>query len=148
MDVAMIQKRIQQLELLENENRACKEMLQSELENDPNYMEAYEEAKASAQKKKRLKDEILGRGPNQKLLLEIKENLEEIATLKEILSAELVQVYTESNSDEIEDADGESRKFKVQVKLLPKRGKYQGRNSYGQYDKDDMISTEDVVAGI
>jgi len=136
MDVSTIQKRIDLLEKYEEEVRNAKEMLDGELDNSVEYLEAVEEAKAVAQKKKQIKDEVLGSGPNQKLLADIKTNAEEISTLKEILSVELMQIFQENKTDEFHDANGEPRKFKVSVKLLPKRGIYQNRNTFGQYEKD------------
>ncbi|MFA4996348.1 MAG: hypothetical protein WC536_04380 [Patescibacteria group bacterium] len=136
MDVSTIQKRIDLLEKYEEEVRNAKEMLDGELDNSVEYLEAVEEAKAVTQKKKQIKDEVLGSGPNQKLLADIKANTEEIATLKEILSVELMQIFQENKTDEFHDANGEPRKFKVSVKLLPKKGVYQNRNTFGQYEKD------------
>jgi len=133
MDIAAIQKRISLLEKYTQENREMKEMIKEELENDLSYVEVTEEAKATAEKKKRLKEEILAAGPNQKLLDTIKSNTEEIGLLKEILSAELIQVYTENKTDEITDESGESRKFKLNVKLLPKGVKDDSRDGLGRY---------------
>lgn len=136
MDIAKIQKRIELLEKYEEEVRAAKEMLQGELENSLEYLEAVEEAKELTKKKKLLKEEIINAGPNQKLAADIKSNGEEIKTLKEILSVELMQVYKESDSDLITDRNGESRKFKVVVRLLPKKGIFQGRDNFGKYESD------------
>lgn len=136
MDIAQIQKRISLLEKYSKEIRDAKEMLKEELENSPEYMEALEEADQANTKKKRIKEEILGKGPNEKLAREIKSNSEETTLLKEILSAELMEVYKESDSDEITDADGESRKFKIQVKLLPKGAKLQKRDFSGKYSNE------------
>lgn len=140
MDLISIRKRLSQIDELEQQNKASREMLKSELESDPAYVQAFEEAKAVVAKKKQIKDGILGRGPNEKLVVEIKENLEEIATLKEILSAELVQVWEESKQEEIEDQNGSLRKFKLMVKLLPKKGRYEDRDEYGKYSKESVVA--------
>jgi hypothetical protein len=129
-DLNMIQKRIDQLEKLQEEVRVSKEMLKGELENDLSYLESVEEVKASSQKRKQKKDEILGSGPNQEVLKNIKDNQEEIGTLKEILSTELMQVYQENKTDQIAD-----RKFVISVRLLPKKSTYDKRNSFGQYSQ-------------
>ena len=118
-DLTTIQKRIDQLEKLQDEVKISKEMLKGELENDLTYLEAAEEAKALAQKKKQIRDQILGTGPNQEVLANIKNNAEEMSTLKEILSAELMQFYQESQTDEIAN-----RKFVVSAKLLPKKSNF------------------------
>jgi hypothetical protein len=127
-DIATIQKRIEQLEKLHEEVRIAKEMLKGELENDLTYLEVAEEVKAAVQKRKQIKDEILGKGPNQEVVANIKSNAEEMATLNEILSAELMQIYQENQVDEIA-----GRKFKVNAKLMPKKANYENRDNYGQY---------------
>lgn len=137
MDIAIIQKRLKTLEEHEVNIKNAREMLKGELDNSPEYQNAVEEAKEANDKKKRIKDEILSKGPNQKLLLEVKENTEEISTLKEILSAELIQIHDEEKSDSITDANGEVRKFKVLAKILPKNGSYQSRDSWGKYENID-----------
>ena len=137
MDLATIQKRIDQLEKFLEEVRINKEMLKGECENEQSFLDAVEEVKAATQKKKQIKDEILGKGPNQEVVANIKASTEEITTLKEILSAELTQYYQENNTDEIPDASGIARKFKISVKLMPKKTQYDNRKSFGQYDKED-----------
>ena len=130
MDIATIQKRIDTLEKLEAEVKTSKEMLNGELDNEEEYVQASEENKAAVTKRKQIKDQILSRGANQKILIDIKENQEEIQTLKEILSAELMEYYQKNNTDEVGD-----RKFKVSVRLLPRKGEY--RNNFGQYSEGE-----------
>lgn len=137
MDIGAIQKRISLLEKYTTENREAKQMIKEELENDLSYLETVEEVKASVAKRKKLKDDILAQGPNQKLLATIKSNNEEISLLKEILSTELMQVYEENKTDEIADADGESRKFKINVKLLPKGARTESRDGFGKYSRNE-----------
>ena len=133
MDLSVVQKRIEQLEKLQEENRISREMLKGELENELAYLEAAEEVKAAAQKRKVIKEEILNKGANQEVVANIKNNQEEIKTLRDILSAELAELYSEQKVDEIADASGETRKFKLLVKLLPKKAMYDKRNAFGQY---------------
>jgi hypothetical protein len=122
MELSSIQKRLDLIEQYAAEIRTAREMLKGELENSPEYMELHEEVKAATAKRKQAKEKIMNQGPNQKLSEEIKHNTEEIKTLREILSAELFEVYKNENVEEITDSNGETRKFKVEVKLLPKRG--------------------------
>ena len=133
MDISAIQKRISKLEEYTRENRELKGMVKEELENELAYVEIVEEGKVIAAKKKDIKDEILGRGPNEEIMKKIAENAEEIATLTDILSAELIEVYTERKTDEIADESGQSRKFKINVKLLPKGKKFDDRDEFGKY---------------
>ena len=113
-------RRISRLEKFREENRIAKETLKAALEEDAEYQAAAQDAKAAAQKKKQIKDQIWASADHQALLAKIKENAEEIATLEEILTAELMQIYQDQNIDEVPDESGEPRKFKVSVKILPK----------------------------
>lgn len=133
MDISHIQKRIGMLEKISKEIKDAREMLKEELESDESYVTALQEADEANTKKKRIKEEILGRGPNYKLSEDIKANNEELKTLKEILSAELTQVWGESQSDEITDHNGEVRKFQVGAKLLPKKGGGFDRDGEGKF---------------
>ena len=133
MDIAQIQKRIAMMEQYSKEIKDAKEMLKEEMESDDAYRESAEEAAVANTKKKQLKDAIMARGANQKLVMEIKQNNEEISLLREILSAELMQIYKENDSEEIADANGESRKFKVNAKLLPRGATFEKRDNFGKY---------------
>jgi hypothetical protein len=128
MDLETIRKRIDQLEKLEQEVKINKEMLKGELENEASYLEVVEESKLTAQKKKQIKDEILGKGSNQEGQKNIKDTQEEIATIREILSAELTEFYQENQTDQVAN-----RKFKITAKLLPKKDNYQDRDDTGRY---------------
>jgi hypothetical protein len=141
LDLATIQRRIELIEKYEAEIKTAKEMIKNDLENDPEYIKASEEAKEVLSKKRNSKEIIYAKAEIQKLLRDVKDNVEEIATLKDILSQELMQLYEESRADEIEDSGGEVRKFKIFAKLLPKR-----KAIYDKYDdmvKDIKEVTED-----
>ena len=129
MDIETIRKRIEQVEKLQEEIKISKEMLKGELENEMNYLEAAEAVKAAVQKRKVIKDEILGTGPNQEVASTIKENADELKTLREILSAELQEYHEKSHTDEVV-----GRKFVVLAKLLPKNFKFEKRDGEGKYE--------------
>jgi len=133
MNIEQIQKRIGTLEKTAKDVKDAKDMLKDELENDDAYAEACEDYDKASEKKKLIKEEILRRGPNMKLSEDIKANSEEIKTLKEILSAELTQVWEESKSDEITDHTGEVRKFQISAKLLPRKGSGFNRDNEGKF---------------
>lgn len=137
MDINVIQQRIGQIEQLEKEIKTSKEMIRSELENDAQYLEVHGKAKEVNLEKKRIRDQVLGRESAQKLNEDIRANNEEINTLKEILSAELVEFYTKENKEEITDGNGDIRKFKIQVKLLPRGFQDDKRDILGKYAKVD-----------
>ena len=122
MEISSIQKRITSIEKLEAENKISKEMLKAELENDPGYMNARDTVKTATLRKKEEKERVMSSAPNTEIEDKIKENQEEITTQKEILTAELIDHYRKHNSDEIPDATGHIRRFKVSATLLPVRG--------------------------
>lgn len=135
MEIKNIQERIKMIEELELENRQAKEMLKDSLESDEVYKDLAEKAKETANEKRKSKNAILTNEANSTLYAKIQNNNEEIKTLKEILSAELAEYYSKENKDEIEDASGQTRKFKINIRLLP-FGKHDQRDGYGKYTKD------------
>ncbi|HOX40683.1 MAG TPA: hypothetical protein PK263_00645 [bacterium] len=137
MDLATVSKRISELERVSEEIRILKEMLKGELENEDAYLQSVEAVKEAVKQRKTIKDEILAKGPNQEAMANIKNLSEEAVTLREILSAELTELFRENNADEIADADGQTRKFVVSAKVLPKKGPKEYRNNMGQYDKGE-----------
>jgi len=118
--VSALPRRISLIEKYKSEIKIAREALKEALDENPAYDEAVVEAQAATRKKKQLKDEIWASADCQSQLLKIKENQEEIATLEEILTAELMEIYQHQNTDEVTDENGEQRKFKVTAKLLPK----------------------------
>ena len=44
-----------------------------------------------------------------------------------------MEYYKENGTNEIEDADGEKRQFKLVAKLLPKKKKWEDRDDEGRY---------------
>ena len=65
-------------------------------------------------------DDVYNLPPNQKMVQEIKINREEIATLKEILSEELIEYRQQHKTETIQSKDGEERVFKFSVKFTNK----------------------------
>ncbi len=118
--VPAVPRRISLIEKYKAEIKIARETLKEALDENPAYEEAVVEAQAALRKKKQIKDEIWTSADCQALLAKIKENQEEIATLEEILTTELMQIYQDHNTDEVAGEDGEPRKFKVVAKLLPK----------------------------
>lgn len=135
MDITIIHKRLELLEKNETDIKNAKEMLKGELENSLEYQQVIEEEKEINNKKKRIKEEILNSTANKKLAEDIKGYSEEVSTLKEILSSELMALYEEKKSDLITDHHGETRKFKVSAKILPKNKGFQGRDQDGKYNQ-------------
>jgi len=137
MDLSVIKERIKIIEELEEENRKAKELLKSALENDSSYTQIAQEAKSATKKKKELKDAIYAQESNAKLVEDIRENMDEIKTLQEILAVELMDFHEKNKTDEFVDASGEKRKFVFTVKLLPKGAKEESRDIYGRYTEEE-----------
>lgn len=121
MDIPQIQKRIDIIDKLSEENRYSQEMLKSELECDAEYLDMVAKAKEINAKKKNLKEAIFAKGSNKELLEKIKSNKEEIAVNKDILAHELAKLYVTNNTSEIQDNSGDNRKFRINISLSPKR---------------------------
>ncbi|MEI6039756.1 MAG: hypothetical protein WCP93_00130 [Candidatus Berkelbacteria bacterium] len=147
MDVSIIKERMEQLETFKNENKIAREALKNELENDTDYLAVCEEIKALMDKKKRIKDAIWAKAETQKLISDIKENRDELGTLEEILSSELMEYFSDHKTNEIEDQKGEVRKFKVVAKLLPKKNKTddESRDTDGKYAAQINPSITEIV---
>ncbi len=121
MDIATMQRRIGLIEKYKEEIKIAKEALKLELESDATYQEAARKAKEAASVKKQAKDQIWGTHTNRKLLDDILTNTQEINTLEEILSDELMDYAQAHQTDQITNERGEPIKFKLMVKLLPKK---------------------------
>jgi len=140
MDLSVIKERIKIIEELERENKKAGELMRSALENDEIFQKVAEEAKAINKKRKELKDSIMTREGNIKLVEDIRENMDEIKTLREILAVELMDFYEKNKTDEIVDSSGEKRKFKFSVKLLPKGAKDESRDTYGRFAPEEKTT--------
>ena len=117
MDTSTIQRRIAMIEKLSQEIKIAKDALKQTLDDDAQYKTVNDEAKQSIQKKKVIKDQIWAQPANRALLEDVKVNAEEIATLQDILNAELVEYAQKNNTDEIEDESGNIIKFKIIARL-------------------------------
>lgn len=133
MDLSVIKERIKIIEDLEGENKKAKELLNSALENDEIFRKVAEEAKSINKKRKELRDSIMTREGNIKLVEDIRENLDEIKTLKEILAVELMDFHEKNKTDEFVDGAGDKRKFIFSVKLLPRGVRSDEKDEFGRY---------------
>lgn len=122
MDIAQIQKRIASIEELRESIKVAQEAIKNALDNDGIYKETVEKAKEINAKKKKVREDILNQAENREFVDKIRDVKEEIATLEELLSYELVEYSQQNNTDMIQGDDGLIRKFKIKVQLLPGRG--------------------------
>lgn len=118
MDIEQLRSRIAELEKNQTEIKTAKDTIKQQLENDLEYIQARDEAKKANQKKKQIKEGILSLPENQKFVMEIKNNTQDLSVLKDILSAELMDFYQKSKKEEFVDDQGRVRKFKIQAVLI------------------------------
>lgn len=133
VSASALPRRIALIEKYKAEIKIAKETLKEALAESPEYEAAVLEVQSATQKKKQLKDQLWSGADHQGLIWKIKENQEEIATLEEILTTELMQLFQTQNIDQVIDENGEPRKFKVLAKLLPKVAK---KNPFGDSDQN------------
>lgn len=138
MEIVTIHKRMIEVENYKKENKVAREAMKSELENNSTYLEICEEVKVATEKRNRLKTEILAKPEVEKLVFDIHENKEEIDTLEEILSAELME-YCKDGKKEIEDPDGEKREIKLFAKIMPRKNKWNDRDNEGKYAPAEKV---------
>lgn len=119
MDLATIQNRIRMIEELEAENRTLKDLLKSELENSESYQSTLSKAKEAIAARRQAKERVMASEGCESTVCDIRENNEEINTLREILSTELTEYYEKNKTDKIVGHDGQERKFKIIVRLSP-----------------------------
>jgi len=124
METEQIQKRLSEITKEENEVKTAKRAIKDQLENDLEYVQAREEAKKANLKKKSIKDGIMAMPENQKYAETIKNTQQDLNVLKDILSAELFDYFQKSQKEEIVDAEGQIRKFKILAKLVSDKSSF------------------------
>ncbi|HEY1074739.1 MAG TPA: hypothetical protein VGE59_03520 [Patescibacteria group bacterium] len=123
VDLETIQKRIEQLDIAQQEINTIKTALDDALAEDDRYQQLDLQTREFAVQKKKIKDEIWAQPTYQDAMAKMKDIKEEMADLKEILNHELLEWRQTNNSDEIIGADGTTRKLKVNVRLQQQRVK-------------------------
>lgn len=121
MDLSQIAKRTSQIDELTEKIKEQKGMLKAELDNDEAFAEISEKVKDLSEQKKALREQILAKEVNQQIYFECEENSEELKTLKEILTVELVEYYRKNNSNEFLDSHGVKRQFVLKAHLAKKK---------------------------
>lgn len=118
METGVIQKRLKILDDLMREVGKLKGSLEDALMDDPNYGKMMEEEEETKKVKKEKKDRIMSTATIKGYQEELKEKMQEIKEIREILSQELVDYYKDSGTLEIVDADGNVKRMKFSVKLV------------------------------
>lgn len=119
---ASIKERIVMLEKVKEEMRPQKEMIDSLLNTNPQYVAYLEEVKKANKQKNSLKQMLL-KEPQAKACMEkIKELKEQSKELNESLSYYLREFQRLTGANEFEGDDGELRKIVFVAKLVKKSG--------------------------
>lgn len=118
METGVIQKRLKILDDLMREVGKLKGSLEDALMDDSNYGKMMEEEEETKKVKKEKKDQIMSTATIKGYQEELKEKMQEIKEIREILSQELVDYYKDSGTLEIVDADGNVKRMKFSVKLV------------------------------
>lgn len=123
---SMIQSKVRSIDLLKDELKKYREMLESTLLNDETYRLHNEAAKQAVKIKSATKTQILKLPQNAKVALKAKDLSQEIKELGDDL-VQYLQEYTKlSGTNEIEGSDGEVREI-VYIPKLIRKSSYQAK---------------------
>ena len=113
----LILNRLKIIEDLKKELSLKQQMVKEVLENDNDYQALVEENDKTKKAKDARKKELLQLPKIADINLGIMETRKELSENKEVLSEELMVLYATEGVTEITDLDGNTRQFKVSVKL-------------------------------
>ena len=113
----LILKRLQIIEDLKKELNLKQTMVKEVLENDGDYQTLVEENDKTKKSKDARKKELLQLPKIADINNSIMETKKELSENKQVLSEELMVLYATEGVTEITDLDGNTRQFKVSVKL-------------------------------
>lgn len=103
--------------------RNKREMLESNLENDPNYQEAAKLAKESSKKKQEEKSRIIRQPEVEKIYTDVKDGQAQLKSMRESLSNHLQNYGKLSGTNQLEDADGQVREIIYTAKVVKRSNK-------------------------
>ncbi len=101
-------------ELLKKE----KEMLESNLANDPQYQEAFQKAKEASKKKQEEKARIIKQPEVEKIYRTVKDGTAQLKIMKETLSNHLQNYGKISGTNQFEDEEGQVREIIYTAKVV------------------------------
>jgi len=113
----LILKRLQIIQDLKKELKLKQEIVKDVLENDVDYQALVKENDKTKKAKDSRKKELLQLSKIAEINLGIMETRKELSENKEVLSEELMVLYATEGITEITDLNGNTRQFKVSVKL-------------------------------
>ena len=95
-----------------------KEMLESNLSNDPNYQEAAKLAKEAGKKKQEEKARIIRQPEVEKIYSDVKDGMTQLRTMKDSLSNHLQNYGKISGTNQFEDEEGQVREIVYTAKVV------------------------------
>lgn len=114
MDIARIVKRIEAIEVAKHDLKVERGILKGEIESSSTYRNLTQQIETLTAERKRL---VYDNPEFESMQRKIKEAAEEVATLNEILSAELLQYTNETQATTIETP---GKVYSIQVKATAK----------------------------
>ena len=103
--------------------RSKKEMLESNLENDPNYQEAAKQAKELSKKKLEEKARIIRQPEVEKIYADVKDGQGQLRTMRDTLSNHLQNYGKLSGTNQLEDEEGQVREIVYTAKVVKRSNK-------------------------
>ncbi len=103
--------------------RSKKEMLESNLENDPNYQEAAKQAKELSKKKQEEKARIIRQPEVEKIYADVKDGQGQLRTMRDTLSNHLQNYGKLSGTNQLEDEEGQVREIVYTAKVVKRSNK-------------------------
>lgn len=122
MDDVNIEKRLEKLEIAQNEYKTKKQILQDSMTGDEECMALEDKAKDAKTRFAAHKAAILNEPEHRKLSADIKDLSEEIKDLKQQLGDELLSYFMKNNTLEYQDSQGQKRRFSVSARFLRGKG--------------------------
>jgi len=110
----------QHQELLKNQ----KEMLQSNLDNDPAYQEAAKQAKEASKKKQEEKARIIKQPEVAKIYNNVKDGMTQLRVMRQTLSNHLQNYSKLSGTNQFEDDEGQVREIVYTAKVVKRSNKH------------------------
>ena len=122
MDSAAIQKRLEALEVSENEYKIKKDMLQDALHSDEELIALEDKVKDAKTRYTAQKNALMNEPENRKLTADMKDLAQEIKDTKQLLGDELLAYFMKNNTLEYIDPSGQKKRFRVSAQFIRGRG--------------------------
>jgi len=115
---------LEKIESHQIETAKLKEMLNSNLENDPDYNDACEKVKEAGKLKKEAKSRLIKQPEISKLYSQAKEATTQLKEMRQSLSGHLQSYAQIANTTQFEDKNGEVREIVYTAKVVKRSNKF------------------------